>query len=59
MNIDYPTLFIDGFLQGLALLAASFGTAFEQNPWPFIGVGALLIVSCAVPAKRSRRRRRA
>ncbi|GAB3607079.1 hypothetical protein GCM10027413_24880 [Conyzicola nivalis] len=59
MDIDYPTLFIDGFFQVLTLLATSFGTAFGHNPWPYIGVGALLIVSSALPAKRSRRRRRA
>lgn len=35
--------------QGLGLAAESFVVAFVSNPWPFLGIGALAVVSALVP----------
>jgi len=59
MDIDYFTLFLNSFITASQMLVAAFGTAFAANPWPFLGVGALLVVAAATPARRTRRRRRA
>jgi hypothetical protein len=58
MEIDYFALILSGIPAGLEMAAHVFSLAFAANPWPFFGVGALLVASAMVPAKKTRRRRR-
>lgn len=58
MDIDYGALFADALVNAVSVAAAGFATAFAADPWPVLGVGALMLVGFLVPTRRSRRRRR-
>ncbi|GAB2451864.1 hypothetical protein HD599_002501 [Conyzicola lurida] len=58
MTIDYQSLFFDSIVSAVPIIADSFATAFATNPWPFLGIGALLVAGAFVPARRTRRRPR-
>ncbi|WP_411700747.1 hypothetical protein [Conyzicola sp.] len=59
MDIDYAELFFNALLNALGAFATGFGAAFYENPWPFLGLAAIVLVGFLVPKKRPRRRRRA